>query len=129
VLGSRWIPAIPPLVILTLFGAITTVGGNFSPLYRSFNLMRQTIIVKLITLALVVPISFLAMQAQFAPHMHLGLFYGFTALMPDNLGGSSGAVAGAWMIDAIYALSIGLTAVVTLPELRRRAQSAQPATS
>jgi hypothetical protein len=27
------------------------------------------------------------------------------------------------MIDAIYALSIGLTALVTLPELRRRASA------
>ncbi|MEO8395020.1 MAG: oligosaccharide flippase family protein [Chloroflexota bacterium] len=105
VLGSRWIPAIPPLVILTLYGAITTVGGNFSPLYRSFNLMRQTIIVKLIALALVVPIGLVLMQAAVA----------------RDVSGSSGAVAGAWMLTVIYALSITLTAVVTLPELRRRA--------
>ena len=31
VLGARWIPAIPPLVALAIYGAITTVGGNFQP--------------------------------------------------------------------------------------------------
>ena len=124
VLGSRWIPAIPPLVILTLYGAFTTVGGNFGPLYRSFNLMRQTIFVKLLTLALVVPISFVWMHAQFAAHPQpLQPFFGLAPLLGNAQSGSWGAVAGAWMIDAIYLLSIGLTAAVTLPELRRRARS------
>ena len=122
VLGSRWIPAIPPLVILTFYGAITTVGGNFSPLYRSFNLMRQTIIVKLIALALVMPLGFLLMRPLFAGYGSLDSFIGFASLMPGELHSSAGAVVGAWMIDAIYGLSIALTAVVTLPELRRRAQ-------
>ena len=125
VLGSRWIPAIPPLVILTIYGAITTVGGNFSPLYRSFNLMRQTIIVKLIALALVVPISFWAMQRLIGAAQQVDAFLGVTTALAFNPGGSAGAVAGAWMIDAIYGLSIGLTAAVTLPELRRRARASQ----
>jgi hypothetical protein len=61
------------------------------------------------------------MQMLFAPHLLLDPFFGVAALISAELGGSTGATAGAWMIDAIYALSIGLTAVVTLPELRRRA--------
>ncbi len=123
VLGSRWIPAIPPLVILTLYGAVTTVGGNFSPLYRSFNLMSQTIFVKLLTLALIVPLSLWGMQMLVSAHPQaLDSFFGSVPLLANAPRGNWGAVAGAWMINAIYGLSIGLIAAVTLPELRRRAR-------
>ncbi len=58
-LGLRWIPAIPPLMALAVYGALTMAGGIFGPLYRTFNRLRQIITVKLFTLALALPVGVL----------------------------------------------------------------------
>lgn len=121
VLGARWIPAIPALMVLALFGAITTVGGIFGPLYRAFEIMRRIIAVKVVTLALVLPIGvfILAQVAATQP----APFFGAAALAAFGSPlASSGALVGAWMINALYVVSISLTALVTLPVLRNRAR-------
>ncbi len=118
VLGARWLPAIAPLAALAVYGAITTVGGVFGPLYRAFNLMKRIITARVITLALVLPVGVLLLMRAAPP-----LFFGQTALMPYNPGmANGGALIGAGMIDAVYVISVALTAALTLPELRKKAR-------
>ena len=94
--GSDWIPALPMISALTVFGAITTVGGVFGPLYRSLMMVRAAIVVKVAALLL--------------------------ALLPGVwLVTENAALGGAWFINLVFALSVGLTAAVTLPALRRLA--------
>ena len=96
VFGADTAPAVPGVVILSFFGAISAVGGLFGPLYRAFDLMRAALTVKIVTgLVLMVP--------------------GLLLIAQD------GAVGGAWLINGLYLLSILLTAVITLPPLRRAA--------
>ena len=122
VLGTRWIPALVPLAVLTLYGGITTVGGIFGPLYRAFNLMRPAITVKLITLALILPPSLWLFERLAAPVSSSTAFFGAARLIPfDLLTGQAGAVGGALLIDTLFLLSVALTALVTLPELKKRA--------
>lgn len=91
--GSDWLPALPMIGALTIFGAVTTIGGVFGPLYRSLLLMRSAIIVKVIALLL--------------------------ALLPGVwLVSENAALGGAWFINLAFTLSVGLTAIVTLPALR-----------
>lgn len=105
VLGERWIPAIPALIALTPYGAITTVGGVFGPLYRALNQMRKAIGAKLI--ALVVGVFALLLLSG----------------VDSSVMGAS--VAGALMIDVIFGVSVLLTVAFTLPDLRRRAKSSE----
>jgi hypothetical protein len=118
-LGTRWLPAIAPLAALTLYGAVTTVGGVFGPLYRAFNLMKRMIAARAVTLLLVLPVgALLLMRTAAAPE-----FFGLGLLMPYNpAAANGGALFGALMIDAVYVLSVALTAALTLPELRKKAQ-------
>lgn len=95
--GADTAPAVPVVIILSFFGAISAVGGLFGPLYRAFDLMRPALLVKMVTgLVLFLP----------------GLF----------LISAYGAVGGAWLINGLFLLSIVLTASITLPPLRRAAQ-------
>ena len=96
VFGADTAPAVPIVIILSFFGAISAVGGLFGPLYRAFNLMRAALAVKIFTgLVLFLPGLFLIAQY--------------------------GAVGGAWLMNGLFLVSIVLTAVITLPPLRRRA--------
>jgi O-antigen/teichoic acid export membrane protein len=123
VLGSRWIPAIPALAALALYGAITTIGGIFGPLYRAFGLMRRAIVVKLIALVIVLPVGFVLLQRLPNAQDTLAPFLGVETMLSRSLvGAGAGALAGAWMIDAVFLLSVSLTVLVTLPELRSRAR-------
>lgn len=95
--GEEWLPALPLIAALGVYGVVTTTGGIFGPLYRAFYLMRGAILAKIVALSIMLPLG-----VAF-------VFYG-------------GALGGAWAINGLYILSVGLTALVTLPELRRRAQ-------
>lgn len=94
--GEEWLPVLPLIAVLGVYGFVTTTGGIFGPLYRAFHLMRAAILAKVAALAIILPLG-----AAF-------VFYG-------------GALGGAWAINGMYILSVGFTALVTLPELRRRA--------
>ena len=119
VLGARWLPAIPALAVLTLYGAITTIGGLFGTLYRTFDLMGQAIGVKVIALVVVLPLGALWLSAISGAQMPTTLFFGMTAA-PINVGGA-GAAIGGWIINLAFGISVALTALITLPELRKRA--------
>lgn len=101
--GDEWTPVIPVLLPLTIYGAITMVGGIFGPLYRAFGMMRAALSVKLVALALALP---------------LGIFL----MMSAGSSETGIAVGGAWTINLEYILSIGLTMAIMLPVLRRKAQ-------
>jgi O-antigen/teichoic acid export membrane protein len=122
VLGARWVPATAPLALLAVYGAVTTAGGVFGPLYRAFNLMRRIIVMRVITLALVLPAGTLLLtdaSLQAAPPE----FYGLNLLAAYNpASAQAGALIGAGMIDAMYVIAVTLTAALALPELRKKAQ-------
>ncbi len=104
-----------------MFGAVTTVGGVFGPLYRAFDLMRRAIAVKVVALALVLPLGALLLEQ--AASGQFVRFFGMTAFSAYNPGSANtGALIGAVMIDALYIISVALTVLVTLPELRKRAR-------
>jgi O-antigen/teichoic acid export membrane protein len=101
-LGPGSQPAVPVVVILCFYGAIIAVGGIFGPLYRALDLMRPALVVKIVTVLIVVPIGIVLIQ---------------------QLGPSGGA----WMIVGLYGLSVALTAIISLPPMRRRAEVQQNA--
>jgi O-antigen/teichoic acid export membrane protein len=101
VLGAEWIPAIPVLTTLAIYGAITTVGGIFGPLYRAFSMMRPMIIMRVVVLVLVLTVGALALAG--------------------SADAQTEAVAGAWMINGLFVLSVVATAALTLPGLRKKA--------
>ncbi len=126
ILGTRWIPAIPALAALAIYGATTTVGGIFGPLYRAFDLMRRAIVVKIIALVVVLPLGVVALQQLAAGRDAVSHFFGARVILSTDLvGAGAGALGGAWMINALFLISVSLTILVTLPELRRRAQAAR----
>lgn len=96
---EAWVPAVPLLQAFALFGAVTTVGSVFGPLYRAFDFVRGALLVKLAALAVGAPLG-----------VWLVVQYG--------------ALGGVWMINALFVVSVGLTAWLTLPELRSRARTA-----
>lgn len=96
VYGAQWTPAVPFVVVLAVYGAVTTLGGVFGPMYRALELVRTAILIKIAALLIgLVP----------------GLLLAST--LPDGLGG-------AWMINLLFALSVSMTAWVVLRELERR---------
>ncbi|MBK8020243.1 MAG: oligosaccharide flippase family protein [Chloroflexi bacterium] len=116
-LGDEWIPAIPALVVLALFGAINAVAGIFGPLYRALFLMRAAIVAKVAALVLVLlPGAAL-----------LALIVG-QAGTPDGANAEAvaqtAAVGGALLIDGLFAVQAVLTARSVLPALRRLATKA-----
>lgn len=94
--GEEWLNVIPLLPVLAVFGVATTVGGIFGPLYRAFDMAGAALAIKVAALALMIPLGVALIDAL-------------------------GAVGGAWTISGLYAVSVALTAAVTLPALRRRA--------
>ncbi len=96
-LGAEYVPAIPLVRVLCLYGAITGVGGIFGPLYRTLRLMRAILAVKLAALALAaLPAAWLILSYR--------------------------SLGGAWAVNLVYAISLVLTVAVTWPQLRRRAR-------
>jgi len=96
--GDEWIPAIPLIQALCIYGAVTTAGGIFGPLYRAFEQMRAALAAKIAATVIMLPL-------------------GVALVM------SMGALGGAWMINGMYGLSIAFTAVFTLRALYSKAGS------
>src|SRR5690606_33775546 len=101
VYGERWLPAVPFVAVLAIYGAVTTVGSVFGPLYRALELVWAAIVIKLVALAV-----------GFVP----GLLLAYST--SDGLGG-------AWMINLLFVLSVSLTALVVLRALESKRQAAQ----
>lgn len=95
--GIDFIPAVAVIQALAVYGAVTLVGGIFGPLYRALRLMLPALLVKVITLIMVLGVTF-SFQRQ-----------AWTAL------------DGAWLVNGLYIVSVALTIGVVLPALRRRA--------
>jgi O-antigen/teichoic acid export membrane protein len=95
--GDQAVPALPVITTLSVYGAVTLVGGIFGPLYRALYLLRGVIRVKIVTLAVCIVLGSL-------------------------LANQWGAVGGAWMVNSLYGLVTLLTAIVTLPVLRNKAR-------
>ena len=96
--GEEYIPVIPVIQVLCIYGAVTGIGGVFGPLYRALRLMRLILAVKVGALALAALPALALVQSQ-------------------------GVVGGAWAINLVYALSVGMTIAVTWPRVRRLAQA------
>lgn len=119
---SHWTPAIPVVITLAVYGAVTTVGGVFGPLYRGLNLMPSAITAKVIALLVLIP-GWLALQ-NLDTLNHI--WQAAHLLTPQPAIAQHGAIIGAWMINALLAISILLTAAVSLPVLRQRAAQSPP---
>ena len=122
-LGAEWIPAIAPLLVLCLYGVITGFGGVFGSLYRSFNLVWKIVTAKIVTLAIMLPLGTVILltstQTALRPYGELA-----AQVIPGQyLIGDAAAVGGALTIVGIYALSVSLTAIITLPVLEKKAHA------
>jgi O-antigen/teichoic acid export membrane protein len=105
-LGEEWERAIPALMSLAVYGAVTTVGGIFGPLYRALNLVGWAAAAKVTALVLVLPLGYTLLQSA----------SGIAQVNQAEVG----ALIGAWMINGLYLISVVLTAVFTLRVLRRK---------
>ena len=121
--GREWIPAVPAIMVLALYGALTTVGGVFGPVYRALGMMRLAVISKGIPLLIVLPLGALWLQSFSVPD--LSAFAGLTVL-PTGLAtvaqASAAAAAGALLVNLLFTTSVGITAVVILRAVRSRAR-------
>ncbi len=119
IFSRQWIPAIPVVAALAVYGIVGTVGGIIGPLYRGLNLMRPVIIIKLVTMAAILLPGLLILQQKAAVLDVWAVIQGSTPLLA--LGSQSGAVVGAWIVNGLLLVSALLTAFVALPVLRRKA--------
>ncbi|MBI5671085.1 MAG: oligosaccharide flippase family protein [Chloroflexi bacterium] len=93
--GSAALPAVPVITVLSIYGAITMMGGIFGPLYRALALLRPALTIKVVVLVILIPGLALVQTEQ--------------------------AVGGAWLVNLLFGVSVVMTAAVTLPALRRQA--------
>lgn len=100
VFGADTAPAVPVIIVLSLYGGVTAVGGLFGPLYRALDLVRAALIIKLVTSAIVI-IPGVILISQL------------------------GEIGGAWLVNGLYILSVALTMLVTFPALRHRVAQQQ----
>jgi O-antigen/teichoic acid export membrane protein len=112
-----WQPAVPAVATLAVYGIVTTVGGIFGPLYRTLNLMRSAILVKLIALVVILVPGWLHMQQIGHIHTLWILPIAVQADVPSVL--QAGAISGAWMVNGLLTVSVLLTALFCLRALRR----------
>lgn len=110
--GEEWIAAIPVIFALAVFGAVTTTGSIFGPLYRALNQMRAAITVKIIALLIAIPLGALLLVV-------------LTNASGDDA--QRAAVGGGAVISLIYCISVSLTAIVTLRRLRALSREAEAA--
>lgn len=122
--GREWIPAIPAIIVLAYYGGLTTVGGVFGPVYRALGFMRLAVVSKSLALALVLPLGVLLLQAFSVPDLS---GYAGLALLPAGLAtmgqASAAAAAGALMVNAVFTVSVGLTAIVILRVVYKQARA------
>ena len=102
--GEKWLPVLALIPALAVFGLATTLGGIFGPLYRALNLVMRMVWMRVILLLVLLPPG---------------------AWLISKLG----AVGGVWVINALFLISIGLTALLTMPALRQRISAEQRAAS
>ena len=93
--GEKWRPVLPLIPALAVFGLATTLGGIFGPLYRALDLVARMVWMRALLLLLILPPGAWLVSA-------------------------TGANGGIWIINALYLVSIALTALLTLPTLRQR---------
>ncbi len=98
IVGAEYIPAVPVVQVLCLYGLVVAIGGVFGPLYRTLRLMKAILVLKAAALLL-------------------------AALPAVWLIQNAGALGGAWSVNLVYALSVGGTIAVVWPRLRRLARS------
>ncbi len=96
VLGEEYLPAMAVIRVLCIYGVITAVGGAFGPLYRTLRLVPAMLAAKIAALLLTVPAGAILIEA-------------------------AGAVGGAWAVNIVFALSVGMTMIVVLRRLWRLA--------
>lgn len=104
VFGEKWEPVLGLVPALAVFGLATTLGGIFGPLYRALNLVMRMVWMRVLLLLALLPPGAWLISTQ-------------------------GAVGGVWLINALFFISIGLTAALTLPTLRQRIHAEQRAGS
>ncbi|MCA9908990.1 MAG: hypothetical protein KC519_10120, partial [Anaerolineae bacterium] len=117
ILGDQWAPAIPAVTALAVMGIVTTLGGVFGPLYRALNIMWRIISIKVVSLALGLPVGYWLISqwgAGGSPTTMITM-QPYSALIE-----SYAARNGAWTINLIFLISVLLTAIVALRELWRR---------
>ncbi|PJF24137.1 MAG: hypothetical protein CUN53_19350 [Phototrophicales bacterium] len=105
--GESWLPAIPALTVLAVYGVVTTAGGVFGPMYRALNLVGRAIAAKAAAVGGVGLVAALALNLNDDP--------------------ADAAAIGAWLINGFYLVSVGLTAWFTLRALRAAAKSSSSA--
>jgi O-antigen/teichoic acid export membrane protein len=108
-LGSEWAFAVPVFMVLTIYGAVTTVGGIFGPLYRALGLMRLAITAKVVALVSALPVGYWLISSNALTIVTNA------ALATETVG----ALGGAWTIVLLFAISVGLTALIGLRGLRQ----------
>ncbi|MFN8377695.1 MAG: oligosaccharide flippase family protein [Anaerolineae bacterium] len=122
--GREWIPAIPAIILLAYYGALTTTGGVFGPVYRSLGMMRIAVSSKVLAMALVLPLGVLLLQNFTVPDLS-----GYTglALLPAGLAtmgqASAAAAAGALIVNGVFTVSVGIMAVVVMRVVYKRAKA------
>lgn len=94
--GTDSIPAVPVIQVLSVYGAVTMVGGIFGPLYRALDLMLPALFIKIAALIIVLLPGLVLFQQ------------------------GSDALSGGWMVNGLLVVSTLLTAAVTLPALRKK---------
>ncbi len=114
--SQRWIPAVPVVAALAVYGAGGTIGGIFGPLYRALNLMRSAILIKLVTLGMILIPGYILLQQAGLSRTVWTVNGLISTLVPD----SSGALLGAWIINALLFISTFFTAIVALIGLNKQ---------
>ncbi|MBI1282349.1 MAG: oligosaccharide flippase family protein [Anaerolineaceae bacterium] len=119
IFSRQWIPAIPVVASLAVYGIVGTVGGILGPLYRGLNLMRPIIVIKVVTLGVVLLPGLLILQRTETLQSVWIMVQNITPSI--KLEAQSGAVLGAWIVNGLLLISALLTAFVALPALNREA--------
>lgn len=96
--GVEWLPAVPLIQVMGIYGVAVALGGLFAPLYRVFEQVRTAFLIKLAILLVMVPVGYGLVRAY-------------------------GALGGVWMLNLLMIGSGILMGLLTLPELRARARS------
>jgi len=118
VFSAQWIPAIPVVTALAVYGVMGTVGGIFGPLYRGLNLMYSAIAIKILTFAAVLIPGYLFLE-QVSLSRSAWTVNGLLA-QATSIPDAGGAILGAWIINALLIISTLLTAIIALIGLNKR---------
>lgn len=95
IFGEKWEPVLALLPALVVYGVAITPGGIFGALYRALDLVMRMVWMRVLLLVLLLPPGAWLIR-------------------------ETGASGGMWLINALFVVSIGLTALLTLPTLRQR---------